>query len=994
MMFEKMHENPEILHVGTAPNRSWYIPAATENEAAARDSSRYVSLNGDWYFKYFNSFDEAISHSDGSIFYFDEDEMDVIPVPSCWQNCGYDRHNYTNVRYPIPFDPPYVPDENPCGLYVKTIEISENDLEMRSFLNFEGVDSCFYLWINDDFAGYSQVSHSTSEFEITDLLHEGENTITMLVLKWCDGTYLEDQDKLRMSGIFRDVYILQRPEDFIRDFFIKMDFSDNFSKANVKIKLESDKEVSAKLYSPDGGLISQAQSAESLITFEIENPVLWNAESPEMYGLILSNGDEFIYQELCLRKVEIENGIFLINGAPVKLKGVNRHDSDPFTGYTIIREQYLNDLELMKQNNINAIRTSHYPNAPEFLQMCNEYGFYVILEADIECHGTVTQYGEYSMDSYADIAINPMFDKAIMDRVQRAVIRDKNQGCVVIWSMGNEAGYGESFVKAGYWVKEYDPSRLLHFESARYMPLEGNPDRSMIDLYSRMYAWPEEIDEYFADDSHKKPFMQCEFIHAMGNGPGDIEQYIQQIYKYDGFCGGFVWEWCDHAVFTGVTNEGKPIYKYGGDFGDEFNDGNFCMDGLVYPDRTPHTGLLEYKNCIRPVRVTNISGNKLTFRNMLDFTRLEDYVEISYEVIQNGETVFGGNIDDLELAPHESKEIALPIEQSYEGDVTMLISYTAKKDEDFFDAGYELGFDEVILSTAELKKPEPVEGKVELEETERLITVFNSSFRYELDKRTGLFSTMSYNNLAFIEKPMQWNIFRAPVDNDMFVKAEWIKHGYDRAMTKVYSAETSISKRGSVRIKVKAGLAAIAIKKFIDIDVTWEIDAAGKISSDINVEKNAKFPYLPRFGIRLFMPKRFSEVEYFGYGPFESYSDKHRASHLGIFVENVEDMYEPYVRPQENSSHWGCRYTTITDGAYALTVMADKPFSFNASEYTQEELAAKAHDYELEKSGSTIFCIDYAQSGMGSNSCGPRLAEEHQLNDDSFNFSFALVPSC
>ncbi|WP_099205467.1 glycoside hydrolase family 2 TIM barrel-domain containing protein [Scatolibacter rhodanostii] len=995
MNLEKLHENPHVLHVGTTPDRSWYIPAASEAEAMTRNSARRILLNGDWSFRYYDSFEDAMRVDDDGCLYFDEEEMDTIPVPSCWQNHGYDRHNYTNVRYAIPFDPPYVPDENPCGLYLRTISVAEEDLTFRHFLNFEGVDSCFYLWINGQFAGYSQVSHSTSEFEIDEFLQVGENTIAALVVKWSDGTYLEDQDKLRMSGIFRDVYILQRPQSFVYDFFVKTQLSNDLSHADITVDLDVLGEISvtAKLLSPSGEVLAEQTPENGTVSFSVENPALWNAEAPTLYGLILSSDEEFIYQEIGLRQLEIKDGVVYLNQVNIKLKGTNRHDSDPVTGYTITQEQALIDLTLMKQHNINAIRTSHYPNAPWFATLCDTLGFYVISESDIESHGCTTFNGENDADTYAYLAEDEQFAEAILDRVQRNVIRDKNHASIIMWSLGNESGYGENFVQAAKWIKEYDPSRLTHYENEYFVLPGKTPDLSYLDVYSRMYSATESIDEYFADSKNTRPFMQCEFIHAMGNGPGDIEDYMQQIYAYDGFIGGFAWEWCDHAVYGGRTPDGRKIYRYGGDFGDPHHDANFCMDGLVYPDRTPHNGLLEYKNCLRPIRAEwSEKENAVILFNKLDFVSSGDLIDIHYEVRQDGETLWGGEIGGLDIPAHGKSVFVLPETPPTEGDVTLLIEYTAHADTSFYDAGYSLGFDDLLIHEAALQLDSLTDGQVFFEEDVRTISVFNDSFRYEFDRRTGVFASLNYRNQTFLAKPMEWNIYRAPTDNDQYIRNQWQAVGYDRVTVKVYDSQVESNENGQAVITAHLGFAAIFIKKHLDIKATWTIDADGKIAASLDVHREASFPYLPRFGVRMFMPASFHSVEYFGYGPFESYIDKRRASYLGIFSDEVSALHEDYIYPQENGSHYGCRYTALNNGLFALTASAEKPFSFNVSEYTQEELAAKAHNYELEKSGYTVFCLDYAQSGVGSNSCGPELKEKYRLNDESFTFNFMIKP--
>lgn len=1012
--FQHFHEDPSVLHVGTTPNRSYYIPCADAGEAddalLFQDSSRVTMLSGeDWSFQYFESFEDAVNENG---LCFDEDDMDTIPVPSCWQNHGYDTHQYTNVRFAIPADPPYVPHENPCGLYVRHFDLTEEDLKFRQFLNFEGVDSCLYLWVNGEFAGYSQVSHSTSEFELTELLQAGDNSIAVLVLKWCDGTYLEDQDKLRMSGIFRDVYLLARPQSFVRDFFVKESFADDLTSATVTVELslEGACDVTAALLTPENEPLETVHAENGSVTFTVENPTLWNAETPAQYTLLLSTGEETIAQKVGLRKIEVKDGVVRLNNVAIKFRGVNRHDSNPVTGYTIDQETALNDLILMKRNNINAIRTSHYPNAPWFLQLCSTLGFYCIAEADIESHGHATKFGTYSFDNYADLGDDPAFAGAVLDRVQRSVIRDKNNAAVVSWSLGNESGWGENFEIAGRWVKEYDPSRLLHYENIKEIHRERTPDFSMLDFYSQMYYSTEKVAAYcetgkvmneMLDMDYTElmpknlPFVQCEYIHAMGNGPGDAEDYQQLIMKYPNFVGGFVWEWCDHAVYGGTTPDNRPIYRYGGDFGETVHDGNFCMDGLVYPDRTPHTGLYEYANVIRPLRARVAEGKKNTFilHNYLDFTNAADIIDVSYDIMQDGETVYGGSIELPSLPAHGEVEITLP-ELPEEGTVAVTFYYEDKRaDEDELSIYNSLlGVDQILVREEPYTVEVPTgEGTVEIEDLGRSIVLSSPDFRYEFNCRTGLFSEMVCHNRNLLTRPMEWNLFRAPTDNDQNVKAEWIISGYDRISTRVYESEVTAGENGSAVITCKLGIAAAAMARFVTVTAQWTVQPSGAVHCSLDCDRDTRFPWLPRFGVRMFLPRAFSSVEYYGYGPFESYLDKHQASTLGVYATTVAENFENYLKPQENSSHMGCRFVTLSDGGTSLTAASAQPFSFNASEYTQEELTEKKHAYELQKCGETVFCLDYKMSGVGSNSCGPQLLPQYRLAEEHFNFTFDLI---
>ena len=598
MIVPRYYENLSVLHENTRPARAYYIPASRRMDNLVEhreESDRMQLLNGTWKFQYFNSiYDIQDSFFEKN---YDTENFDEIQVPSVWQMAGYDTHQYTNIRYPFPFDPPYVPQDIPCGAYVHTFEYSRDEKAPKSFLNFEGVDSCFYVWINGSYIGYSQVSHMTSEFDVTDVLQDGTNTVAVLVMKWCDGSYLEDQDKFRMSGIFRDVYILKRPKQAISDYHIKTRIEGMLAKVEIEMKFYFPLNVKISIEDRNGAVVTLGSIAEEgTAVLEIASPELRNTENPYLYKLILETENEVIVDHIALRKIEIKDQVIYLNGQKIKFRGVNRHDSDPVTGFTISLEQLTTDLTLMKQHNFNAIRSSHYPNAPFFYEMCDKYGFMVIDEADIEAHGPFMIYRKEDTDYNRfkrwneKIADDPVWEEAIVDRVKLMVERDKNRFCIVMWSMGNESAYGCNFEKALEWTKNFDPDRITQYESARYRNYDETYDYSNLDVYSRMYPALSEIREYLDKDGGK-PFLLVEYCHSMGNGPGDFEDYFQMIQNNDKLCGGFVWEWCDHAIAHGIAENGKTIYAYGGDHGEEIHDGNFCMDGLVYPDRTVHTGL-------------------------------------------------------------------------------------------------------------------------------------------------------------------------------------------------------------------------------------------------------------------------------------------------------------------------------------------------------------------------------------------------------------------
>ena len=938
---------------------------------------------------------------------YDTENFDEIQVPSVWQMAGYDTHQYTNIRYPFPFDPPYVPQDIPCGTYAHTFVYHKDENAPKAFLNFEGVDSCFYVWINGSYVGYSQVSHMTSEFDITDLLRDGENSIAVLVMKWCDGSYLEDQDKFRMSGIFRDVYILKRPKQAISDYHIKTRIEDMLAKVEIEMKFYFPLNVKISIEDRNGAVVALGSIAEEgTAVLEIASPELWNTENPYLYKLILETENEVIVDHIALRKIEIKDQVIYLNGQKIKFRGVNRHDSDPVTGFTISLEQLTTDLTLMKQHNFNAIRSSHYPNAPFFYEMCDKYGFMVIDEADIEAHGPFMIYRKEDTDYNRfkrwneKIADDPVWEEAIVDRVKLMVERDKNRFCIVMWSMGNESAYGCNFEKALEWTKNFDPDRITQYESARYRNYDETYDYSNLDVYSRMYPALSEIQEYLDKDG-SKPFLLVEYCHSMGNGPGDFEDYFQMIQDNDKMCGGFVWEWCDHAIAHGTAENGKTIYAYGGDHGEEIHDGNFCMDGLVYPDRTVHTGLLEYKNVYRPARVISYDkeSGELVLHNYMDFDDLKDYVKISYELTQDGLVISKGKLPEVSAAPHSEGKINLKINVPESGKCYLKFIYHLKKELPLLDEDHILGFDEIEVSQKDAKcqlaekwvEKTVTDSELQVSEDDTQIHIKGREFAYTIDKRTALFTEMKFAGREYLNHPMELNIWRAPTDNDMYIKSEWKKAHYDKAYTRAYTTEVVQGKHG-VKITSHASVVAETVQKILDVTITWKIEAAGKIDADIAVTKDDEFPDLPRFGVRMFLDKKLSAVRYFGMGPQESYCDKHQAASHGLYRADVGDLHEDYIRPQENGSHYDCEYVELNNSRYGIVASAEKAFSFNASYYTQEELEKKTHNYELIESDSVVFCVDYALNGIGSNSCGPVVLDQYRFDDVLFRFQFTLIP--
>lgn len=1009
MTVPRYYEDLTILHDGTMPPRAYYIPASKRMDCLAEHreaSDRMMLLNGNWKFRYF----ESVCDVEDPFFDpdYDTSAFDNLKVPGVWQMYGYDSHQYTNIRYPFPFDPPYVPQDIPCGAYVHRFDYQKDPSAPKAYLNFEGVDSCFYVWLNGSYIGYSQVSHATSEFDVTAAIKDGRNTLAVLVLKWCDGSYLEDQDKFRMSGIFRDVYLLQRPEQSVSDYHITTTIGKEKAEVSLDISyMDQPVYTRAAIYDPQNWLITSGETKSNHISLEVQNPTLWNPETPVLYTLVIETENETITDHVGFRTIQIQDNILFLNGQKVKFHGVNRHDSNPVTGFTINIKQLTADLAMMKQHNFNTIRSSHYPNAPYFYQLCDRYGFMVMNEADIEAHGPCMIYYKEDTDYNRfkgwnkSIADNPVWEESILDRVRLMVQRDKNRPCILMWSMGNESAYGCNFEKALRWTKEFDPERITHYESARYRNYDITYDYSDLDLYSRMYPPFEEIEEYLEKDACK-PFLLVEYGHSMGNGPGDFEDYFQLIQNHDIMCGGFVWEWCDHAVYAGKSRNGRSRYLYGGDHGETIHDGNFCMDGLVYPDRTPHTGLLEYKNVHRPARALSYdpATKELKLHNYLDFTDLKDYASVCYEVTCDGVCIDAGNVPAVSVKPHGEATAALNLTIPGTGKAYLKLTYRLLNESPLVPAGHILGFDEILLENEDGRNQTAVRWleqkicpgvSVNVTETDREIILDCKDFTYVYSKKNGLFKSIRYGGREYLDSPMEINIWRAPTDNDMYIKAEWKKAHFHEACTRAY--ETAVEESNEcIVITSNMSVSAAAVQRILDIRAVWVIDNNGGIKASLDIVKNDEFPALPRFGIRLFLPEELENVLYYGYGPCESYRDKHRASSHGLYSAKIRELHEDYIRPQENGSHFDCDYVKISSGQFGIIAVSEHTFSFHASVYSQEELEKKAHNFELEESGSSILCLDYAQNGIGSNSCGPEVLSQYCFDDTRFCFEFKLIP--
>ena len=935
------YENPERTSENRCPARSWYIPGGV---------SRQHMLNGDWQFAYFQrdiDVPETVT------------QWDTIPVPSCWQLHGYENPNYSNINYPYPCDPPYVPDDNPCGIYQRSFEL---DKWGRTYFVFEGVSSCAYLYINGHYVGFTQGSHLLAEFDITDFVNQGHNTVQVKVLKWCCGSYLEDQDFFRYNGIFRDVYLLQRPEGHITDVQMIPD--------DQHISLTLDGEAEVRIF--DGDTLLTQQKMVDYFDFAPAQPVLWNAEKPHLYTVKLERAGEIITLRAGLRKIEVgPDYAILVNGVPVKFHGVNHHDTSPNRGWCQSEAELRRDLELMKSLNINCVRTSHYPPAPVFLQLCDELGLYVVCETDIETHGFLRRLPNvpyrYDVESNAWPCTKAEWKHEFLDRMQRMVEHFKNHPSIFMWSSGNESGHGCNQVAMLRWTKQRDPSRLVHAEDASRKGQIHNAD-----VFSMMYSSLQEVERFALCDDINMPVFLCEYSHAMGNGPGDVWDYNTLFDRYPKLTGGCIWEWADHVVNV------NGVQRYGGDFpGEQTHDGNFCCDGLVFSDRSLKAGSLDAKAAYQPIR-TSYEDGVLTVYNRLDFTNLEEY-EFRYTIEADGEVVAREELW-LHAAPHTSVCVEVPYERSTAQFGVFLNAELWKDGVLWAHTQHPLPFDAVQTEEAPL---------LELTETDRDIIAQGQQFLYTFSKHYGAFTSMLIDGREQLADKPILTAFRAPTDNDRDTRFmwqqldEWRGENLDKSSVKIYRCfveEGCIVVEGAL-----AGISRAPLMKFTQ-RVSVYADGTVKTQLQGNIRKDAF--WLPRMGYEFSLPGEMDHFAYYANGPYESYRDLCHAGRIGLFESTAEKEYVHYVRPQEHGNHTSARWLRIGDLEFAAADM-----EVCVSQYSTAALTKAEHTDELVSDGKIHLRIDYKVSGIGSNSCGPELEKMYRLDEKEFSFCFTMRPS-
>lgn len=937
----RKYEDLKNTRVNALPQRAYYIP----------DNGK-TDLNGMWDFNFYLCEEDAELNAT---------KWGKISVPSCWELYGYEHPHYTNSNYPFPVDPPYVPDDNPCGVYRREFDVA--DMSRKHYIVFEGVSAYFDLYINGKYVGSDSGSRLQSEFDITDFVKEGKNTLITKVYKWCAGSYLEDQDQFRFHGIFRDVYLLSRPEGHIKDIFIKTD--------NNKILIDFEGIAEIELFDKNEKIASVSSIEHAEIT--VKNPVLWNAEKPYLYELVFTYRDEVIRQKVGFRTISIsENGELLINGVSVKLKGVNHHDTHPKSGWTMSMDDMILDLKLMKKLNVNCIRTSHYPPHPEFLNMCDELGFYVMVEADHENHGFVAREpngADYDCENEIWLCNKPEWKDAYLDRMIRTVERDKNHPSVFSWSTGNESGFGPNDIAKIEWAKKHDNTRLLHCEDASRLA----PDYKGTDMYSRMYTPPEFSEEYALSEKSKTPFFLCEYSHAMGNSPGDICDYWEIIYKYPCLIGGCVWEWADHTV------EIDGVHKYGGDFGEKVHDFNFCCDGIVFPDRSIKAGSLEMKKAYQYFE-TKLFGKVLEIENRYDFTNLNEYtLVLTWEhdgVIVNKEEY------TLDITPKGVVKLELPYEIEKECKLGNYLTCTL-----YDKNGNDVAFTQHALDMSVTDKaPENPARKSQVTEDDKHIIFKDDGFEFVFSKKYGTIVKAVKGGITVIDKPIKMSFMRAPIDNERKNWKQWMRvtgevsENIDMLFTKIYSCNL----RGNVN-EVKGSLAGCGRRNIMMFTLLYTLYEDGIVKVSVDGDIDESVTWLQRFGFEIRLPKKFDQFRYYGLGETENYIDLCRHAKMGLYESDTDREYVPYIMPQEHGNHTRTKFLEMKN---ALSFFTNSEFEFNVSRYSSEALHNAKHTDELVKDENIIVRIDYKNSGIGSASCGTLLMEKYRFNDKKVKFEF------
>lgn len=1003
----KTWENHQIDGINRMPARAHFLTFPSK-EKALLNNNRYThafkNLNGVWKFMFLDAPEyspEGFFNSD-----FDVTKMDDITVPGNWQLQGYGKMHYSDLWYNFPINPPYVPTENPTGIYKRTFFVEESYRDKKIIIRFCGVDSAYHLWINGKEVGYSKVARNESEFDITDLIRVGEeNDVTVRVYQWSDGTYLEDQDMWWESGIFRDVELIGVPKDGINDYKVIADLDDEYKNGIFKVEafLRTTKEVNVTFELVDAGENTVftktvvAKEGKACIDEVIADVNHWTAETPYLYKLFMTVEDdgqivEVIPQNVGFRNIRLNGETFLVNGVAIKFKGVNRHDYSPQNGRVVSREEIEKDIILMKQFNINAIRTSHYPNSYYLYDLCDEYGMYLIAETDLECHGFELT-GDYKW-----ITDDPSWELAYVSRMTRMIERDKNHPAIIFWSLGNESAFGCNFRKMTDVAHEMDPTRLVHYE--------GDFDIESADVYSTMYTWIENPKKpYLMKDiieKSKKPHIHCEYCHAMGNGPGNLKDYQDLVYAHDKLQGGFVWEWFDHGIES-FTESGEKYYRYGGDFGDDPSNKDFCIDGLIMPDRTPSPGLYEYKKVIEPITTTAVDIQKgiINLLSRYDFANLDRF-NLVYKVMEDDVILQTGFMAVPSIEARANKDITLPYDLSAikvkpGAHYYVNISYQLREDTSYASSGHELAtaqFELPLYKEGIVVRPE---GILNVEKEHTTLHVKGANFSLDFNLVNGNLMNIVRDGMQVLSKGPRLTLWRAPISNDMEIidklkKVYFLHLEHEVVMNIDYHIEGNILKVEVDTINSTTNSAWHFKTKYV-----YTVCPSGDILIDVEGTPSGRVDLapdmLPRIGVSMHLDKSMEHVRYFGMGPGENYADSKEAAQMGLYANTVDGLFTNYVIPQENGNHMGCKWVSMTnDRGMGLLASTEGDFNFSASWYEDKDLDDAKHTCDLVKRDYIVFNVDYKQNALGTNSCGQWQLDKYRAKFEDFKLSFRLTP--
>lgn len=1067
-LFSRPWEQPELTNLNRLQARATLLPYKTVAQARGgnrEDSPWYKSLNGAWKFRLVKN-----PESVPSTFFqpkASEASFKPIAVPGNWTMQGYDKPHYTNVQMPWTNNPPFVPDENPTGLFRKSFTVPKEWKDRRIILHFGGVESVLYVYVNGQQVGMSKDSRLPAEFDITRYVKPGSNMLAAMVIRYSDGSYLEDQDHWWMAGIYRDVYLYSTDKAYFEDIFACATLDDKYRDGILKIKAklgfadepESDFTVEAVLFDNNRAVCKlsanisawyRVNSGACEMDAHVRSPKPWSAEQPNLYTLVVSLIDSkgrVIERTSCnvgFRTIEVKDRELLINGKPVLIKGVNRHDHHDTLGKLIPRETMIQDIEVLKQFNFNAVRTSHYPNDPLWYDLCDEYGIYVLDEANVESHA-----------NYHTLCRDPRWSDAFYERIMNMVLRDKNHACVIGWSLGNESGYGENHDRAADAVRSYDPSRFLHHEGAlkRRWRQGGNvydPHGSRAnDIIDPMYPHIDVLKENATHTSKAeyRPFIMCEYTHAMGNSNGNLKEYWDLIKKYKGLQGGFIWDWVDQGILKsddpavapqelwrtqvsgGKANMavgkgqsdlgaltlkeldvarkechkpgGKFCWAYGGDFGDEPNDANFCINGMIWPDRTPHPGMFEFKKLVQPVKMT-LKNNKLSITNEQYFTDLS-WLKGEWSLKVNGRLVQKGLLPLLRTVSGAVSHVALPLKPpdlKTGEELLLMVSFKARNSTSWCKAGHEVAWEQFALGQNRKAAVMPASSAApEVKDGKGAITVSAGKLSVVFSRQRGEMVSMKHDGKELLVKGPKLNVWRAPTDNDGIKRwsgqknkplGKWLAAGLNKLL--FGKPEVSVRRRGSsVEVAISQSAQGKGCEHGFEHLHVYRINADGSVSVRNRVVADKDLPELPRIGVAMQFVPGLEQLEWFGCGPHESYCDRKSGAPVDLYKSTVADQYVPYIMPQEHGNKVDVRWMRLSDGRRKLTIHANKLMECSASHFTADDLFKAHHSNELKPRDEVIVNVDYQQRGLGTGSCGPQTLEKYQVKPGKYEFGYTIV---